>query len=428
MNTERQRLLEAYQRERHWRRWGPYLSERAWGTVREDYSETAPPGSILPHDHARSKAYRWGEDGIAGICDNHQRLCLAFAFWNGRDPILKERLFGLTGNEGNHGEDVKECYYYLDSTPTHSYMKCLYKYPQVEFPYAWLVEEARRRNRLQPEFELIDTGIFDEDRYFDIFVEYAKADVDDMLARVTVVNRGPDPARLHLLPTLWFRNTWSWGRSPMRRRTPSRIGDGAIWPATPASAISGCGWTARRGCCSPRTKPTRNASGAMPPVAASIRMHSTKRWSTVAPRPPLPQMSGTKACGWYDWTLGPGETRTLDLRLSRVPQQRLDFNAVLAERTADADEFYSFQPSASLPRTSAACNARHSPACCGASSSTTTSIEDWLDGDPAHAFAARLAPPRPQQRLAASLRRRCALDARQVGVPLVCRLGRRPST
>src|SRR5687767_8398946 len=216
MTEEARRLAEAAQRTAHWKRWGPYLSERQWGTVREDYSAHGTAWEYLPHDHARSRAYRWGEDGILGISDNHQRLCLAFAFWNGRDPILKERLFGLTGNEGNHGEDAKECYYYLDSTPTHSYMKCLYKYPQLEYPYAWLVEEACRRDRLQPEFELIDSGIFDQDRYFDIFIEYAKADVDDMLARVTVVNRGPDPAHLHLLPTLWFRNTWSWGRPSVR--------------------------------------------------------------------------------------------------------------------------------------------------------------------------------------------------------------------
>ncbi|MGC4053586.1 MAG: hypothetical protein QM757_30730 [Paludibaculum sp.] len=194
MPAERDRIIEAGGRTRHWRRWGPYLSERQWGTVREDYSPYGTAWEYFPHDHARSRAYRWGEDGLFGICDNHQRLCFALALWNGRDPILKERLFGLTGTEGNHGEDVKEFYYYLDSTPTHSYMKCLYKYPQARFPLrpSWSTTAASRINR---KFELIDTGVFDDNRYFDIFVEYAKADVEDMLIRVKIVNRGPERRR-----------------------------------------------------------------------------------------------------------------------------------------------------------------------------------------------------------------------------------------
>jgi hypothetical protein len=212
-NAERQRLVADARREKNWKRWGPYLSERQWGTVREDYSAEATCWDYFPHDAARSRAYRWGEDGLLGICDREGRMCFALALWNGRDPILKERLFGLAGPDGNHGEDVKECYFYLDSTPTHSYMKALYKYPQAAFPYASLVEENKRRNRRQPEFELLETGVFDQDRYFDIFAEYAKADTDDILIRITVVNRGPEAATLHLLPTLWFRNTWSWGRS-----------------------------------------------------------------------------------------------------------------------------------------------------------------------------------------------------------------------
>src|SRR5213083_3422899 len=210
MNAERQRLAEARSRAAHWKRWGPYLSERAWGTVREDYSTNGTAWDYLPHDHARSKAYRWNEDGIAGISDRHQLICFALALWNRRDPILKERLFGLTGSEGNHGEDVKEYYFYLDSTPTHSYMKFLYKYPQAAFPYGTLIEENGGRDRQAPEFELIDTGVFDDDRYFDVLVEYAKAAPDDLLIRVTAVNRGPGEAALHLLPTLWYRNTWSW--------------------------------------------------------------------------------------------------------------------------------------------------------------------------------------------------------------------------
>src|SRR5690348_4150874 len=202
MTAETQRLEEARKRTKHWKRWGPYLSERAWGTVREDYSPYGTAWDYFPHDHSRSRAYRWNEDGIAGICDRHQYVCFAVALWNGRDPILKERLFGLTGTEGNHGEDVKEYYFYLDSTPTHSYMKYLYKYPQAAFPYDRLVAENRRRDRRAPEFELIDTGVFDADRYFDVVVEYAKGAPDDVLVRITATNRGPDPAELHLLPTL----------------------------------------------------------------------------------------------------------------------------------------------------------------------------------------------------------------------------------
>src|ERR671928_1963739 len=208
-----------------WRIWGPYLSERQWGTVREDYSAYGNAWEAFSHDQARSRAYRWSEDGLLGISDEYQNLCFALALWNGQDPILKERLFGLTGNEGNHGEDVKEYYFYLDSTPTHSYMKYLYKYPQREFPYGDLVETNRARGKGAPEFELIDTGVFDEDRYFDVTVEYAKADAEDILVRVSATNRGPDAAPLHLLPTLWFRNTWSWGGAEKRPELRALNGD-----------------------------------------------------------------------------------------------------------------------------------------------------------------------------------------------------------
>jgi len=229
--AELERLAADNRREKNWKRWGPYLSERQWGTVREDYSANGACWDYFPHDHARSRAYRWGEDGLLGICDRECRLCFALALWNGRDPILKERLFGLTNGEGNHGEDVKESYHYLDSTPTHSYMKALYKYPQAEFPYAQLYEENRRRSREQPEFELDDTGIFNEHRYFDIVAEYAKAGPDDLAIRITATNRGPEHATLIVLPTLWLRNTWSWGRHgegywPKGR--VSREGDNAI--------------------------------------------------------------------------------------------------------------------------------------------------------------------------------------------------------
>src|SRR5450432_3599118 len=206
MNKEQQRLLNA-----DWKKWGPYVTDRQWGTVREDYSANGAAWEFISHDMARSKAYRWGEEGIAGISDDKQLLCFALALWNKKDSILKERYFGLTGNEGNHGEDVKEMYYYLDSTPTHSYMKMLYKYPQHAYPYAKLMNENNRRDKTQKEFELIDTGIFNEDKYFDVFVEYAKAGANDILAKITVHNRGNEDASLHILPTIWFRNTWAWG-------------------------------------------------------------------------------------------------------------------------------------------------------------------------------------------------------------------------
>jgi hypothetical protein len=242
------------------------VSDRAWGTVREDYSEGGTAWEFLPHDQARSKAYRWNEDGIAGLCDRHQYICLALALWNGHDPILKERLFGLTGNEGNHGEDVKEYYFYLDSTPTHSYMKFLYKYPQAEFPYTRLVEENRRRGKADPEFELLDTGVFDENRYFDVTVEYAKASPEDILIRIRATNRGPDAAPLHLLPTIWFRNTWSWGYFDER---PTLKQIGGSQPNTvmavdhPAYARDGCISRTAPSFCFATTIQTRNGFTAL---------------------------------------------------------------------------------------------------------------------------------------------------------------------
>ena len=226
MASENARLEQAREQGAPWKKWGPYLSERQWGTVREDYSENGDAWNYFTHDQARSRAYRWGEDGLAGISDDKQRLCFALALWNGKDPILKERLFGLTNSEGNHGEDVKEYYFYLDSTPTHSYMKYLYKYPQAAFPYADLVETNRRRTRDEMEYELLDTGVFDEDRYFDVFVEYAKAGPEDILIQITAANRGPEAAELHVLPTLWFRNDWAPGSPAPPRSRRSRQIDG----------------------------------------------------------------------------------------------------------------------------------------------------------------------------------------------------------
>ncbi|MFN8709667.1 MAG: glucosidase, partial [Planctomyces sp.] len=212
-NAEMRRLEADSRRDSgaNWKRWGPYLADRQWGTVREDYSHDGKPWWSFPHDHARGRAYRWGEDGLMGITDRQCRLCFAIALWNGKDPILKERLFGVNGDEGNHGEDVKEEYYYLDSSPTHSYMKGLYKYPQSEYPYERLVHDNQRRSRQESELELVDTGIFERNRYFDVVVEYAKNSPNDILIRLTIANRGPSPASLHVLPTLWFRNTWTWG-------------------------------------------------------------------------------------------------------------------------------------------------------------------------------------------------------------------------
>jgi hypothetical protein len=234
MSAEYIRLQEDRERKKHWKKWGPYLTERQWGTVREDYSPDGSAWDNVTHDDARSKAYRWGEEGIAGISDHRQKLCLAWAFWNGKDSFIKERLFGLTGNQGNHGEDVKEIYYYLDSTPTHSYMKMLYKYPQAEFPYQKLINENKTAGKLQPEYELMDTGVFDEDRYFDIFIEYAKEDVEDIFAMVTIYNRGPEAAKLWVMPTIWFRKTWFTGHEPFMPKI-SKVDDHTIKAFSPKS-------------------------------------------------------------------------------------------------------------------------------------------------------------------------------------------------
>ena len=271
-----------------WRKWGPYLSERQWGTVREDYSANGDAWNSFPHDHARSRAYRWGEDGIAGFCDDRMRLCFALALWNGRDPILKERLFGLTNSEGNHGEDVKEYYFYLDATPTSSYLKLLYKYPQDPFPYDDLVRVNGARSRQEMEYELLDTGLFDRDRYFDVFVEYAKAAPEEVLIRISVVNRGPETAELRVLPHLWFRNTW-W-QSPDEPRPWLEQGPpgGAREPSsasTPTWAPSTWCATARASCCSPATRPTKPASpDARTPPPTSRTASTTTSWAASARR------------------------------------------------------------------------------------------------------------------------------------------------
>jgi hypothetical protein len=344
MTKEEIRLSESAARTKHWKRWGPYLSERAWGTVREDYSPYGSAWEYFPHDHARSRAYRWNEDGLAGISDRHQYICFALALWNERDPILKERLFGLTGNEGNHGEDVKEYYFYLDSTPTHSYMKYLYKYPQVEFPYAQLVEENRRRGKDKPEFELLDTGVFNDDRYFDVFVEYAKADLEDILVKITATNRGPEAAPLRLLPTIWFRNTWSWAddaeRPDMRRIA------GGIELDHPRL---GRRWLYFEG--APEILFTENETNYKRLYGIENRCACAKdgindcivngQKDAVAPMP-----MGTKAAAHYKLHVPPRESVTVRLRLtdidfSGVAEAAFDgFGQLFNMRKNEADEFY----------------------------------------------------------------------------------------
>ncbi len=347
MTAEALRLKEARERTAHWRRWGPYLSERQWGTVREDYSPDGAAWGYFSHDHARSRAYRWGEDGLAGISDNHQRLCFALALWNGRDPILKERPFGLANGEGNHGEDVKEYYFYLDATPTHSYMKYLYKYPQAAFPYDRLVEENRRRGRHAPEYELLDTGVFEEDRYFDVVVEYAKAATDDILIRLTVTNRGPDPADLHLLPTLWFRNTWAW--EPGAKRPGLSAGRPTeSWRVIEAEHESlGRRWLFCEG--SPALLFTENETNrqrlfGVPNPAPFVKdgiNDSLVHGRTGAVNP---EQVGTKAAAHYRLAVGPGAAVTVRLRLSdaRSPGGPFGgaFDALFARRAREADEFY----------------------------------------------------------------------------------------
>ena len=379
MTQEEIRLSESGARRKHWKRWGPYLSERAWGTVREDYSPYGNAWEYLSHDQARSRAYRWNEDGLAGISDRKQMICFALALWNERDPILKERIFGLTGNEGNHGEDVKEYYFYLDSTPTHSYMKYLYKYPQAEFPYGQLVEENRRRGKNQPEFELLDTGVFDDNRYFDVIVEYAKADTEDILIKITVANRGPEAASIRLLPTVWFRNTWSWGDAS--RRPELHEARPAPNPVIELNHDQpGNRWLHCEG--SPELLFTENETNARrlfgvenrtPYVKDGINdyiVHGSKDAVN-------PEHAGTKAAAHYqanDWCgrdrrrpLAPGQLRFQ--RQRRLCRLRRDVRAPPAARpTSSTTQSFrrTFRP---MRRTSCV---RVLPACCGPSSSITT--------------------------------------------------------
>ncbi len=425
-SKEDERLEEDRARTKYWKRWGPYLSERQWGTVREDYSPGGTAWEFFPHDHARSRAYRWGEDGIGGICDRRQMICFGLALWNGRDPILKERLFGLTGNEGNHGEDVKEYYFYQDSTPTHTYMRMLYKYPQAEFPYANLVAENRRRGRENPEYELLDTGVFADDRYFDAFIEYAKADVEDILIKITVINRGPEAARLHVLPSLWFRNTWSWGRD-LRRPGVQRA------PNVPGSECAelqhwhyGKRWLLCAG--RPELLFTENETN-------YARLFNTKNRSPYVKdafheylirgnkSAVNPQLAGTKMAAHYQLELGPGQSETLKLRLTDMEPlaslvhepglagiitspghaDRLDsvpaandfaegFESVFTLRQKEADEFYASRVTSDLSDDAKSVMRQAFGGLLWSKQFYHYDVRTWLDGDPA-------GPPPPPERL-----------------------------
>ncbi|HVB60185.1 MAG TPA: hypothetical protein VNE61_03235 [Ktedonobacteraceae bacterium] len=415
MTPEHERLQQDQQHQVYWKRWGPYLSERSWGTVREDYSPYGTAWDFLPHDWARSKAYRWGEDGLGGICDRHQHLCFALALWNGRDPILKERLFGLTGEEGNHGEDVKEYYYYLDNTPTHSYMKFLYKYPQAAYPYEQLIEENRRRGKLDHEYELIDTGIFDDDRYFDVGVEYAKATAEDILIRVTVSNRGPEAATLDVLPTLWFRNIWSWfpgvDRPALSLHTaPTMSPDFMVVTANPsqtsndARVATGTNLGPRWLYCdaTPDLLFTDNetnsarlygSSNVTPYVKDSINDYIVHGKQDAV----NPTHSGTKVAARYHLTLAAGETQTIQLRLSdRSPADWLPFDesfaGIFAQRIQEADAFYAAVIPQDLSDDEKMVQRQAFAGMLWNKQFYYYDIRTWLAGDP-------LQPPPPPQRL-----------------------------
>jgi hypothetical protein len=347
--AEQKRLNEAREAHIPWKQWGPYLSERQWGTVREDYSDDGNAWDYFTHDQARSRAYRWGEDGLGGLCDDQQRLCFALALWNERDPILKERLFGLTNSEANHGEDVKEYYFYLDSTPTHSYMKYLYKYPQREYPYRDLIETNRRRSREEFEYELLDTGVFHDDRYFDVFVEYAKASPDDILIRITVHNRGPEAARLRVVPTLWFRNTWSWGEDD---RKPSLR---EVRPGVMQATHHELGEYWLYGDGAPEwlfTENESNASRLWDQPSASPYVKDAFHAYIISGRGEAvnPAKVGTKAAAHYVLDVPGGGSTTVRLRLAaaRIDDAFGGFEQIFTSRIADADEFYERITPASL--------------------------------------------------------------------------------
>ena len=401
--AEHQRLDEYRKRKSNWKKWGPYLSERSWGTVREDYSADGSAWDYFPHDHARSRAYRWGEDGIAGISDRYQHICFALALWNGKDPILKERMFGLTGSEGNHGEDVKEYYFYLDSTPTHSYMKMLYKYPQAEYPYTDLVSENRRRGFFDFEYELLDTGAFYNNRYFDVMIEYAKSAQDDILAKITLINRGPEAARCVVLPSLWFRNTWSWG-----------------YENGPMNNVAG----------KPHLKQIKGSSDLAVveikhPTAGDFYLHAenaddllftdnetnSARFNSSPDSNPFvkdafhrylvnsetdainPDREGTKAAALFDGDIEPGKSRTLRLRLTDIRHEKpfAEFDAIFTKRLAEADEFYNTIQKPGLSEDEKRAQRQALAGMLWTKQFFYYNVEQWLSGDPG-------TPPVPEAR------------------------------
>ncbi len=400
--AEHQRLIDHRTRNVDWKLWGPYLSERAWGTVREDYSPNGTAWDYLPHDQARSRAFRWSEDGLLGISDRRQNLCLAVALWNGRDPILKERLFGLTGPEGNHGEDVKEYYFYLDSTPTHSYMQALYKYPQAAFPYQWLVDENRRRGRMEPEFELIDTGVFEQDRYFDVFAEYAKASPEDTLLRLTIVNRGPEPAPLHVLPQTWFRNTWSWGygwivKPEMHAASETSLVANAKhlpnqWlyfdaASTRAGTVGPDLWFTENESNKERLWGSPNASGCVKDSFNDTLVHGAQGRLD-------PNRQGTKAAAHYQLDLQPGETTVIRIRLAGggAAQPFEGFEQLVDQRQAEAAEFFDTVQPKRLSDDERNVMRQAFAGLMWTKQYYGYDVDQWLAGDPA-------GPPPPAERL-----------------------------
>jgi hypothetical protein len=392
-SAEHARLRADAARDANWKRWGPYLSDRQWGTVRDDYSADGDCWNYLPHDHARSRAYRWGEDGLLGITDRECRICFALALWNGRDPILKERLFGLTGPEGNHGEDVKEQYFYLDSTPTHSYMKALYKYPQAPFPYSQLVEENRRRTKQDPEFEIIDTGVFDQNRYFDVFVEYAKNTPDDILIRITVCNRAPEAATIHMLPTLWARNSWIWGclhegceiKPYIAKSGPAIVDVDHV-------SLGKFRWVGEQRGSQPEMLFTENetnierlfgAANLRPYVKDAFHRYLINGETKAV----NPACIGSKSAMHYTIDLPAGGQTVLHMRLfpqEETPSDPLgkEFDSIFKQRIAEADEFYANRVSKNLPadvqRTARQCFA----GLLWSKQYYQYIIRDWLEGDP----------------------------------------------
>jgi hypothetical protein len=388
-SAEHRRLADSTARKADWKSWGPYLAERAWGTVREDYSARGDAWSYFPHDHARSRAYRWNDDGLGGFCNRFQNLCFGLALWNGRDPILKERLFGVANEEGNHGEDVKEYYFYLDGVPSHAYLRMLYKYPQVEYPYAQLVQESRERSRAEPEYELIDAigDALRAGRYFDVFIEYAKAGEEDLLCRVTAINRGAEPAELHLLPQAWFRNTWSWGHDP-RRPELRGIGPGRVRLEHRHLGVRW--WYLDRGPSAPDLLFSENDTNAerlfgVPNSSPYVKDAFHEYVVSGRKEKVNPERRGTKAAAHYRAVLGPGSALTVHTRFVDRPIDRpfVHFEDVFNRRIAEADEYYAIVQPPELTEDERLVQRQAFAGLLWSKQFYHYSVELWLDGDPA---------------------------------------------